>query len=598
MQQLLDLIPAVIFEYTAFSDGSRKFTYINPYCKELLGRSSESIIAGNFQMMDFVHPEDWPSLKTEKDAANAAHTSLRWEGRIVLPSGGVNWIELVAAPTHVHQSVIWRGLMNDITLRKKIEAEQHEAENQYRDLLESIPLGVGIHRSGRLVYANRYAVELMAARSAEQLLDKPLLELIHPAYQAMALDRIQRVVRGETVPLAEEKLVRLDGQVIDVELTSKSFMFEGAPAIQIIVKDITQQKQAAASVRKAETMFSQLFQNSPLAIVLLDAEGNVVRINQGFQQLFSYTIEELRGNGLNAFIVPKELENEGNEINTVIGSYQVVRLETTRMRKDGSPVPVILYGVPVRLEDETIGIFGVYVDITGIRHMEEELKTRNAELDNFVYKVSHDLRAPLTSVLGLVHLSQMSGNTDSPLDYLKRIGAQVQQLDGFISDVLSHSKNLKMDVKIEQVNLAEMVKKAFTDLGYLDGADQVTYTLRQSGPPLFSDPWRLSEVVRNLVSNAIKYRKENGTTQVEVQIETTPSQCTFIFKDTGLGIEADKLPKIFEMFYRASNRAQGSGLGLYIAKNAIERLQGKVHVTSVWQEGTTFTIRIPNQTPQ
>ncbi len=595
MQQLLDLIPAVIFEYTSFSNGSRRFTYINPYCKELLGRTSETITNSDFQMKDFIHPEDWPALNQLKDESKANSSDLRWEGRILLPTGETRWIEMVAAPAQVHESVIWRGLMNDITLRKKLEHEQREAENRYRDLLESIPVGVGIHRSGQLVYANRYAVEMMGAQSPEHLLSKPLIQLIHPAYQAMAIDRIQRVMKGESVPLAEEKLVRLDGQVVDVEIGSKSFLFEGSPAIQIIVKDITQQKQAAASVRKAETMFSQLFRNSPLAIVMLDAVGNVVRINQGFQQMFGYTIEELSGKGLNAFIVPKELETEGNEINTVIGTYQVVRLETTRLKKDGRSMSVILYGVPVRLEDETIGIFGVYVDITDIRHMEEELKTRNAELDNFVYKVSHDLRAPLTSVLGLVHLSQMAGNTDSPLDYLKRIGAQVQQLDGFISDVLSHSKNLKMDVKIEAVHLESMVKKAFADLSYLEGADQVTYAIHESGGPFYSDPWRLSEVVRNLVSNSIKYRKETGITQVDVRIETTPTQCTLVFKDTGLGIEADKLPFIFEMFYRASNRAQGSGLGLYIVKNAIERLNGKLQVESVWHEGTTFTIRIPNQ---
>jgi PAS domain S-box-containing protein len=598
VQQLLDLIPAVIFEYTAFANGSRRFTYINPYCKELLGRTSESIITTNFQMKDFIHPDDWDAFEGMKEAATAQRRELRWEGRIVLPSGEIRWVELMASPSHVHESVIWRGLMNEVTLRKKLEQQQREAENRYRDLLESIPVGVGIHRGGRLVYANRQAVEMMGATTTEQLLSRPLIELIHPAYQAMALERIQRVMRGETVPLAEEKLVRLDGQVIDVEIGSKSFIFNGEPAIQIIVKNITQQKQAAASVRKAETMFSQLFQNSPLAIVMLDGDGNVVRINQGFQQLFGYSIEELQGKGLNSFIVPKELETEGNEINTVISSYQVVRLETTRVRKDGRSTSVILYGVPVRLEDETIGIFGVYVDITDIRHMEEELKTRNAELDNFVYKVSHDLRAPLTSVLGLVHLSQMAGNTDSPLDYLKRIGAQVQQLDTFISDVLSHSKNLKMDVKIEQVELASMVKKAFADLSYLEGADQVTYTIQESGGSLYSDPWRLSEVVRNLVSNSIKYRKETGDTQVTVRIETTTTQCTLVFSDTGQGIESDKLPQIFEMFYRASNRAQGSGLGLYIVKNAIDRLQGKLQVESVWRTGTTFTIQIPNHPPQ
>lgn len=598
MLQLLDLIPAVVFEYSVFPNDTRKFTYINPYCKELLGITSGKIVTTGFRMENFVHPEDWPELKRLKEVGQQESSTLRWEGRIRRPSGEERWIEMVASATLEHGVYRWRGLMNDITTRKQLEQKQRDTEHQYRELLESIPLGVGIHRNGRLIYANRYAVDMMAASSIEELLSTPILEFIHPASQALALGRIGKVERGESVPLAEEKLIRLDGEVIDVEVVSKGFMFEGEPAIQILVKDVTQQKQAAASIRKADTMFTQLFQNAPLAIVMLDGEGNIVQINYGFQQLFGYTIDELRGKGLNAFIVPHELESEGNEINTVISDYQVVRLETTRLRKGGRPVSVILYGVPVRLEDETIGIFGVYVDITDIRHMEEELKTRNAELDNFVYKVSHDLRAPLTSVLGLVHLSQMEGNTDNLTDYLKRIGKQVQRLDAFVSDVLSHSKNLKMDVKIERVHLEEMVSKAFADLSYLDGADRVTYSVRQSGPPIYSDPWRLSEVVRNLVSNAIKYRQEKGTTHVDVRIETTPALCTVIFEDNGLGIEADKLPLIFEMFYRANSRAQGSGLGLYIVKNAIDRLQGEITVDSVWQRGTRFTIQFPNQSPR
>ncbi len=597
MQHLLDLIPAVIFEYTATAGGRARFTYINPYCRELLGRTSENLMSGDIRMEDLIHAEDWPSFRQANNAA-APGTKVQWEGRILVPSGEEQWIEMVASREVQHQAIVWRGLMNDITLRKKLEQKQRDAENQYRDLLESVPLGVGIHRDGRLIYANRHAVDMMAAQSIEELLATPIIELIHPVSQALAIERIERVSRGEVVPMAEEKLIRLDGRVIDVELVSKSFVFEGVPAIQILVKDITQQKQAAASIRKANTMFTQLFQNSPLAIVLLDADGNITQINYGFQQLFGYTIEELRGKGLNAFIVPKELESEGDEINTVISGYQVVRLETTRLRKDGHPVSVILYGLPVRLEDETIGIFGVYVDITDIRHMEEELKTRNAELDNFVYKVSHDLRAPLTSVLGLVHLSQMPENTDSPLDYLKRIGAQVKQLDAFISDVLSHSKNLKMEVKIGLIQVEDMINKAFADLNYLEGASQVTHTVVHTGPPLYSDPWRLSEVVRNLVSNSIKYRKPSGTTHVDVQIVTTEFHCTIVFRDTGLGIEADKVPMIFEMFYRANNRATGSGLGLYIAKNAVERLRGRIEVASVWQEGTTFTIHIPNQLPR
>jgi PAS domain S-box-containing protein len=148
-----------------------------------------------------------------------------------------------------------------------------------------------------------------------------------------------------------------------------------------------------------------------MAIVLLDSEGNVKQVNRGFELLFGYTITELRGNSLNQFIVPQELESEGNDLNSLISAEQVVKIETTRLRRDDESVSVIIYGLPIHLEDKTIGIFGVYVDITDQKKIEEELKIRNSELDNFVYKVSHDLRAPLSSVLGLVNLAKMPGVT-------------------------------------------------------------------------------------------------------------------------------------------------------------------------------------------
>lgn len=120
--------------------------------------------------------------------------------------------------------------------------------------------------------------------------------------------------------------------------------------------------------------------------------------------------------------MPNELEEEGNDLNSLISNYQVARIETVRKTKKGDPVSVIIYGVPARMEDQTIGIFGVYVDITERKKVEEELKTRNSELDNFVYKVSHDLRAPLSSILGLVNLARLPNNTDNLADYLKIVG--------------------------------------------------------------------------------------------------------------------------------------------------------------------------------
>src|SRR5690349_146332 len=115
------------------------------------------------------------------------------------------------------------------------------------------------------------------------------------------------------------------------------------------------------------------------------------------------------------------------------------------------------------LDNQAIGIYGVYVDITDRKKVEEELKIRNAELDNFVYKVSHDLRAPLSSVLGLVNLSRLQGNNDNPLEYMELIGEKIHALDNFIGDVLSHSKNLKMEVDISKVDLNKIIEQTFAD---------------------------------------------------------------------------------------------------------------------------------------
>jgi len=257
---------------------------------------------------------------------------------------------------------------------------------------------------------------------------------------------------------------------------------------------------------------------------------------------------------------------------------------------------VIIYGVPVHLDETTIGIFGVYVDITDQKKVEEELKIRNTELDNFVYKVSHDLRAPLSSILGLVNLATLPGNDDNLRDYLPLMGQKVLQLDHFISDVLSHSKNLKLDIKTDHVDLQKIIDRTFTELSYLQGIDKIRKDIKVSGKQFYSDPWRVAEIFRNLISNAIKYRKlDHPEPNIEIAIFTTDLATEISFKDNGIGIDEKNQAHIFEMFYRGSEQSEGSGLGLYIVKNAVDKLGGVVMVSSQLGQGTSFKIVLPNQ---
>ena len=599
LMHLLDNLPAVVFEYSVFPDGTRDFTYISPRCEEILGVSQEVLLRGIVPMKNFIYHEDWNTFHASTEQSLAKLQPWKWEGRLN-SRGQVIWIEASGMPTRTGDGVIvCHGIIADVTERKQLEQRHRESDKKYRDLVDHLPLAIAIHAQGKLVYANRHTYEMMGASNEDDLVGRNVLDFVHPDYRDVIRERMKLATQGFEVPPIEEKFIRLDGKVIDVETTAYPFSHQGLPAVQIIVKDVTDKKEVIESMRKTETLFTQLFESSPMAIVTLDDKGNVVQINQGFYEMFGYSIDELKGHGLNAFIVPEELEAEGNDLNSLISSYKVIRIETIRKRKDGEMLSLIVYGVPVHMEDKTIGIFGVYVDITEQKKIEKELKIRNTELDNFVYKVSHDLRAPLSSILGLVNLANMPGNTDNPGTYMSLIGRKVEQLDHFISDVLSHSKNLKQDITIEKVDLKQIIANTFTDLSYLRTSEVATTEIDIQGSDFYSDRWRLAEIFRNLISNAIKYRRMDiDRPTVKVTIRISESEADISFSDNGIGIEPDKLLNIFEMFYRASTQSDGSGLGLYIVKNAVEKLRGQIDVFSRPLQGTEFKIILPNQRPQ
>lgn len=591
MQNLLRDLPGVVYEYVIRKDNTRSFTYVSETSKDVIGIQASDLMDDPSLLRQKILTEDILSFEQTLQESHFTKSAWNWEGRILI-DGKVRWIETHSIALSQGEHVLRKGIIIDITERKKAEAE-HEV--RYHALIESLPLGVGIHVDGKLVMANAFAHQLMKARPTE-LIGKDVLDFVHPESRKSVLERINKVLSGHSVTVAEERFVCLDGEVIHVETTALPFSYKGMPAVQVIVRDITQEKRAREEVKINETFFSQLFNNIPLAVVMLDATGQVELVNQGFSRIFGYELNELKGKNLNEFIVPQEYQSEGIDINNLVTSNKIITIEAVRRNRNGGLVNVLLYGMPVRMEGQIIGIYGVYVDITELKRMDEELKIRNAELDNFVYKVSHDLRAPLSSILGLVNLSKIPGNTDSPYDYLRLIGEKVNRLDYFISDVLSHSKNLKMEVSVERVDLKRILLRTLEDLNYLEGASEVQFDVDVQEAQILSDPWRISEIFRNLVSNAIKYRQLNGIKSVvSISIKIKDANACIIFKDNGIGIASENVAKIFEMFYRATEQSDGSGIGLYIVKNAVEKLNGRISVDSIAGRGTTFTIDLPVQ---
>jgi len=593
MQDLFRHLPAVIYEYVIYPDGKREFSYVSPASEPILGLRADAVMQDAALMDSIVHPDDLQHLQDTSRFSEENALEWNWQGRFQV-GGKTKWCEIRSShELRDNGTILRRGLIQDITIRKE---SAKESELRYQSLVERLPIGIVIHRNGKLVYANSNAYHILGARRSEDLMGTDVLNFVHPAQRDRVQRRMKEIEAGVPVPMVEQKYLRTDGTLVDVETMSFPFRFRGEQCIQVVFRDITERKQTEARIKKNETLFSQLFENVPMAVVMLDDGGKVHQVNSGFEAMFGYMMDELRGKNLNDFIVPEELRNEGIDLNNLITSHKVVSLETIRRHKNGRLVNVILYGVPVMLENQTINIYGVYVDITDRKKVEEELKIRNAELDNFVYKVSHDLRAPLSSILGLVNLARLPGNTDNPMDYIDIIGGKVEHLDHFIGDVLSHSKNLKMEVTVSRVDFQQVIERTFNDLNYLQGASEMSRNIRIDGIDFYSDPWRISEIFRNLVSNAIKYRQMEGVrSEINIKIHVDHMRAEIGFSDNGIGIDDANLNKIFEMFYRATEQSDGSGIGLYIVKNAIDKLGGQISVTSRPGHGTRFNIVLPNR---
>jgi PAS domain S-box-containing protein len=592
MQDFLKQLPAVLYEFTINKDGQSCFTYISDSVEKILKLTTTIVLQDKGCIESLIHPEDKQYFYESSLQSELQETDWFWQGRLQI-KGEDRWFSMQSSFSKDNTgNIVKRGLIQDVTGNRE---NTKETEIKYHSLVERLPIGIVIHNHGKVVFANQQAHLILGAQPGA-LVGKHVLNYVHPDYKDKILHRLKEAAAVNPAPMVEEQYIRVDGKVIDVETSAFPYVYKGAPSIQVIFRDITERKYAESEIRKNETLFSQLFENVPMAVVLLDEYGKVKQLNHGFKQMFGFDLSELKGRNLNDFIVPDALCNEGIDLNNLITSNKVVRLDTLRKHRDGRIVNVLLYGVPVLYEGEIIGIYGVYVDITDRMKVEEELKIRNNELDNFVYKVSHDLRAPLSSILGLVNLARLPGNTDDPMDYIEIIGDKVQHLDNFIGDVLSHSKNLKMEVSICSVSLKQIIERTFNDLNYLEGANEVTKSIKIEGVEFHSDPWRIAEIFRNLISNAIKYRRLSDITPViEIQIKVDNVRAEIIFADNGIGIEESNLAKIFEMFYRATEQSDGSGIGLYIVKNAVDKLNGQISVASKPGYGTRFLIILPNR---
>jgi len=392
-----------------------------------------------------------------------------------------------------------------------------------------------------------------------------------------------------------------NGRVIDTILNLDLVEVNGEKCVVAVAQDITGIKQTEARLKENEQLLGSINENLNEGIYRSTPTNGFVYVNKAFAKMFGLTVEEAM------VINPEKLyanEADRQRVTNTLSSQGFLKNEQVEfMRKDGSTFWGFLSSIMSKSADGMAIYDGAIVDISDLQKSKlllheknDELKKINAELDRFVYSASHDLRAPLTSLLGLVNVAMLENSNPKLNNYLELMKSSVAKLDELISDIIHFSRNARLDIKSEPISFDDLIQETFNNLQYLPMADSIETTVMVDGNHSFySDPKRLRILFNNLISNAFRYHDvSKATPYIRVEVKMKNNRALVKVSDNGKGIHPDHVNKIFDMFYRATEDSRGSGLGLYIVKETIEKLQGDISVHSLPRKGTTFTLVIPN----
>ncbi|MGB4774554.1 MAG: hybrid sensor histidine kinase/response regulator, partial [Daejeonella sp.] len=228
-----------------------------------------------------------------------------------------------------------------------------------------------------------------------------------------------------------------------------------------------------------------------------------------------------------------------------------------------------------------------------------ELQKINQELDNFVYSVSHNLRSPLLSVLGLINLLTKEGQLGPvAVPIINMMEGSLRQLDKTLRDIIEYSQNTHNEIVAEKIDWKNFVKDVYTHFNHVQHLDKIERNLEiNEHSETFLDSRRLSILLRNVISNSINFWDDTKQeSKIDINVSVTENAITINVEDNGIGIDPESISKVFNMFFRANEGSKGAGLGLYVAKEIVTKLKGTIEISSELKSGTKVVIVIPNNT--
>ena len=420
-------------------------------------------------------------------------------------------------------------------------------------------------------------------------------------YESMLYRRFETAKHGFEyciVALTSDRWVDLYGKKSEYDIETFEILGE---QIHSLVNNIYENRALLIERDKYRDIINQM----GLGLMEVDNQERIVTINDPFCQMSGYDRTELIGMKPSDLLLEDKTSKE--DVNRIMQSRRngVATTYSFDVRiKSGEVRTWLISGSPrYNSEGLVIGSMGFHLDITEQKKRTQELysanetlQKTNKELDTFVYRVSHDLRSPLLAVIGLTQIAKgnLEKSTDKTvLGLINMIGDKVRHLDEIIVSILHYSRNSRLAPSPSRWSIKELLKTILDNTQQAEKEIDMIFNVNGIDE-VYSDKMRWELIINNLINNAVKYSdpsKENSW--VSFELTQNGSQYRMVIEDNGVGIPKKAQQRVFEMFYRNSSIADGSGLGLYIVDDAVKKLGGKITLTSEEHVGTRVTISLP-----
>jgi PAS domain S-box-containing protein len=500
-------------------------------------------------------------------------------------------------------------ILNIFSIRASAELERDNhlsalkvSEKKFRNLAENSPDLIYIVNIDlkRAVYFNREKV--LGYHTSELEISDRWNDIVHPEDKKEVLSHWNNFLlsKSERPEAIEYRIKRKTGEYAWV--INRHTIIERKPngdpsQVLLNLTIITERKNAEDALRESQARLSTLIENTSDIIWSVDKGLVLTTLNSPFKKLFKSHFKKAInvGDSLHKSL-PEDIKGEWIALHNKALEGNVFATEFNLVSKKSILSYEVSYN-PIYSDENTISGVSIFArDITRRKIAEDDIIRTNFELDSFVYRASHDLRAPLRSVLGLTALAKTEEDISQRNNFLTLIDKSINKLDTFISDLTNFSRNSRLEVTSEKIDFNLILQECIENLKYMDHADRIDIRIKlDTEIDFYSDVTRISIIMQNLISNCIKYQNTRiEDSYVEIDIVSGTEKVMIRVKDNGKGIKDEYLEKIFNMFFRASQDSYGSGLGLYITKQVVEKLNGTINVESELGQGTSFTITLPN----